>query len=146
MPHKLRKTRKNRGSRTQGYGQIGQHRRSGTQGRKKSSFDKGGWTYVVKYEPNYFGDKGFTSIKSRRQKTNVINVGELDELIRRLTFEQKLEKEDDKIRLDLEKLGYSKLLARGNTKTSVIIKSPSCSEDAIRKIEDAGGQVLGQSE
>jgi len=79
MPHRLRKTRKKRGSRTQGYGQVGQHRRSGTKGRKKSSFNKGGWTYVVKYEPNYFGDKGFTSPKSLRQKIKTINVGEVEE-------------------------------------------------------------------
>ena len=146
MPHKLRKTRKNRGSRTQGYGQVGQHRRSGTKGRKKSSFDKGGWTYVVKYEPDYFGDKGFTSPRSLRQKVNVINVGELEELINRLASEEKLEKQEDKILLDLQRLGYSKLLARGTIKTPLIIKSSSCSEDAVRKIEDAGGQILKQAE
>jgi len=32
MPHKLRKTRKMRGSRTHGYGQVGQHRKSGSRG------------------------------------------------------------------------------------------------------------------
>ena len=32
MPQKLRKTRKMRGSRTHGYGQIGQHRKGGGKG------------------------------------------------------------------------------------------------------------------
>ena len=146
MPHKLRKTRKNRGSRTQGYGQVGQHRRSGTQGRKKSSFNKGGWTYVVKYEPDYFGDKGFTSPRSLRQKVNVINVGELEELVNRLASEEKIEKQEGKILLNLQKLGYSKLLARGTIEMPIIVNSSSCSEDAVKKIEDAGGQILKQAE
>ncbi len=146
MPHKLRKTRKNRGSRTQGYGQIGQHRRTGTQGRKKSSFNKGGWTYVVKYEPDYFGDKGFTSPRKLQQRTNVVNVGELDELVERLASEGKLEKQEDKLLLDLHQMGYTKLLARGTVKTSLVITLSSCSEGAVKKIEEAGGQILKQAE
>jgi len=146
MPHKLRKTRKMRGSRTQGYGQVGQHRRSGTKGRKKSSFNKGGWTYVVKYEPDYFGDKGFTSPKSLRQKISIINVGDLEDLVNRIVAEGKLEKEDEKVLLDLPKLGYDKLLARGTIKTPLIVKTSFCSEDAAKKIEDAGGQIFKQTE
>ncbi|HDI42660.1 MAG TPA: 50S ribosomal protein L15, partial [Candidatus Bathyarchaeota archaeon] len=33
MPHRLRKTRKYRGSRVCGYGRVGQHRKSGVKGR-----------------------------------------------------------------------------------------------------------------
>jgi large subunit ribosomal protein L15 len=145
MPHRLRKTRKKRGSRTQGYGQIGQHRRSGTKGRKKSSFNKGGWTYVVKYEPNYFGDKGFTSPKSLRQKIKTINVGEVEELVNLLAAEEKLEKKGKNILIDLPKMGYDKLLARGTIKTPLTVKTFSYSEGAAKKIENAGGQILKQA-
>jgi large subunit ribosomal protein L15 len=145
MPHRLRKTRKKRGSRTQGYGQIGQHRRSGTKGRKKSSFNKGGWTYVVKYEPNYFGDKGFTSPKSLRQKIKTINVGEVEELVNLLAAEEKLEKKGKTILIDLPKMGYDKLLARGTIQTPLTVKTFSHSEGAAKKIENAGGQILKQA-
>ena len=48
MPHKARKVRKQRGSRTHGWGQIGQHRsRGGRGGTGKAGLDKHKWTYVI---------------------------------------------------------------------------------------------------
>jgi len=73
MPHKLRKTRKMRGSRTVGYGRVGQHRDQGSKGYRKSGRHKAGWSWVQRYDPDYFGKDGFTSPKSLRQKVNVIN-------------------------------------------------------------------------
>lgn len=145
MPHKLRKTRKKRGSRTHGYGQVGQHRRSGTKGGRKSSYDKHGWTYVVKYKPGYYGKRGFTSPRSLGRKTNVINVGELEELVYRLAREEKLEKKKRKIFLDLDKLGYNKLLGTGNITKPILVKIASCSEVAAKKIEEAGGRILREN-
>lgn len=146
MPHKLRKTRNKRGSRTCGYGQVGQHRRSGTKGRKKSSFDKGGWTYITKYKPGYFGKKGFTSRRSVHQKATVINVGALEDLAKRLAAEERLPKRDEKNLLDLEALGYDKLLARGKIRKPVLVKISFYSKIASKKIEEVGGQILKQTE
>lgn len=87
MPHKLRKVRKMRASRTHGYGQVGQHRK-GSKGRGKAGRHKHGWTYMIKHEPDYFGKKGFTSQKALSRKINVINVGELDELADKLAVEK----------------------------------------------------------
>jgi len=143
MPHKLRKTRKKRGSRTQGYGQVGQHREKG---HRKSGYDKHRWTYVVKYEPDYFGKRGFTSPRSLGRKINVINVGELDELADRLTMEEKLEEKEGKAFLDLNQLGYDKLLARGSVTKSVLVKVASYSEAAAKKVEEAGGQILKETD
>lgn len=145
MPHKLRKTRKKRGSRTHGYGQVGQHRRSGAKGGRKSSYDKHGWTYVVKYKPDYYGKRGFTSPRSLGRKINVINVGELEELIYRLAREEKLEKKRRKIFLDLDELGYNKLLGTGNITKPILVKIASCSEVAAKKIEEAGGRILREN-
>ena len=80
MPHKLRKTRKMRGSRTQGYGRVGQHRDSGSKGHRKVGRHKHLWSYVTTYEPDYFGKHGFTSPQSLKRKENVINVAKLDEI------------------------------------------------------------------
>ncbi len=145
MPHKLRKTRKKRGSRTHGYGQIGQHRGKGHKGRRKSGFNKHGWTYVVKYEPNYFGKRGFTSPRSLSQRVNILNVGELEELADKLAMEQRLEKKEGKAFLDLDKLGYDKLLAKGRITKPLLVKIASHSKAAAKKIEEAGGRILEET-
>jgi len=142
LPHKLRKVRKKRGSRTHGYGQVGQHRKGGSKGGRKAGRHKQGWTYVIKHEPEYFGKKGFTSQKAIGRKTNVINVGELEELAHKLAVEKMLEKKGAKAFLDLDKLGYDKLLGMGKIATPILVKVASHSEVAAKKIEEAGGQIL----
>lgn len=142
MPHKLRKIRKKRGSRTQGYGRVGQHRKSGSKGYRKAGRHKGGWSYVLRYEPEYFGKKGFTSPKSLRQKVNAINVGNLDELAEKIP----LTKEEGKLFIDLESLGYTKLLGSGRVTKPMAVKVPSCSKSAAEKIKKAGGQVIMESQ
>jgi large subunit ribosomal protein L15 len=139
MPHKLRKVRKKRGSRTHGYGRVGQHRGGGQRGgHGKAGFHKHKWTYVIKYEPDYFGKKGFTSPKSLRQKVNIINVKVLDEMAEKLSTR----KETGKFFIDLGSLGYTKLLGTGNITKPLIVKVPSCSKSATEKIKEAGGQIL----
>jgi large subunit ribosomal protein L15 len=145
-PHKLRKTRKKRGSRTHGWGQVGQHRKKSVKGGRKVGRHKHLWTYVTKYEPNYFGKKGFKSPKSLKGKINVINVGQLDELVYKLRMEKQLEKARGKPFLDLEKLGYQKLLGAGKISQGVIVKVPFCSEAAALKLKEAGGQILQEKQ
>ncbi len=142
MPHKLRKVRKKRGSRTHGYGRVGQHRCSGSKGFRKAGRHKAGWSYVLRYEPDYFGKKGFTSPKSLRQKANVINVGKLNEIAEKFS----VEKEKGKSFVDLESLGYTKLLGTGKITKSLIVKVASCSESAAEKIKNAGGQILMETQ
>ncbi len=143
MPHKLRKTRKKRGSRTHGYGRVGQHRAGGSRGgHGKAGFHKHKWAYVIKYEPDYFGKRGFTSPKSLRRKVNVINVGVLDEMAENLSTGQ----EKGKLLIDLKSFGYTKLLGLGNVTKPLIVKVPSCSKSAAEKIKEAGGEILIESE
>ena len=141
MPHKLRKVRKKRGSRTHGYGQVGQHRK-GSKGRRKAGLHKERWTYVIKYEPDYFEKKGFTSQKAIGRKTNVINVGELDELAHKLVAEKKLKRKQKKIFLDLDELEYDKLLGMGKITRPMLVKVAAHSKAAAKKLEEAGGQIL----
>lgn len=142
MPHKLRKIRKKRGSRTQGYGRVGQHRKSGSKGMRKAGRHKHGWSYVVRYEPEYFGKKGFTSPKSLKRKVKIINVGELDEVAEKFKETEK----EGKIFVDLESLGYTKLLGAGKVTRPLVVKVPSCSKSAAEKIKEAKGQVLVESQ
>jgi large subunit ribosomal protein L15 len=137
MPHKLRKTRKHRGSRTQGYGRIGQHRKTGSKGYRKAGRHKHLWSYVTTYEPNYFGKSGFTSPKSLKQKTKTVNINKLDELSTQHATER-----EGKLVIDLTSLGYTKLLGTGQTTKPLIINIPSASKTATEKIKKAGGQIL----
>ncbi len=146
MPHKLRKIRKLRGSRTCGYGRVGQHRGSGTKGRRKAGRHKHLWTYVIKYEPDYFGKRGFKSVKRKLMgEPRTINVGELEDLAKRLAAEGKLEEREGMPHLDLKSLGIQKLLGMGSISQPLLITVPSYSQTARRKIEEAGGRIIEAS-
>jgi len=137
MPHKLRKIRKTRGSRTQGYGRIGQHRKTGSQPYRKANRHKQGWSYVTTYEPDYFGKHGFTSPQSLHKNTNVINLAKLEALTTKITT-----KEGETPTIDLTSLGYAKLLGTGKLTKPLTIKIQSASKTATQKIEQAGGKIL----
>ena len=147
MPTKDRKVRKYRGSRTHGWGQVGQHRARGSRGGTgKAGLDKHKWTYVIKHDPTYWKKKGFVSTKTLGKKVSIINVGQLDDLANKLESEKKLERKEKKIFLDLESLGYDKLLGTGEIAKPMLVKVASYSEAASRKLEEAGGQILKETE
>ena len=141
MPHKERKTRKMRGSRTHGYGRIGQHRDAGSKGQRKVGRHKHLWSYVTTYEPDYFGKHGFTSPQSLKRKENVINVAKLDEIAVLST-----ETEKGKTHVNLTTMGYTKLLGTGRITKPLTVTVPACSKTAEEKIKKAGGQVLTASQ
>ena len=141
MPHKLRKTRKKRGTRTQGYGRIGQHRKTGSKGYRKAGRHKHTWSYVTTYDPDYYGKHGFTSPKSLRNKEKTINIKKLDEMSNRISAKKK-----GKLHIDLTSLGYTKLLGTGRTAKALIVNVASCSKSADEKIKSAGGQVITPSQ
>jgi len=141
MPHKLRKTRKKRGTRTVGWGRVGQHRKTGQKGgHGKAGRHKHLWSYVLRYEPDYFSKKGFYS--SQRKKVNAVNIGKLEELATRLSAEKGLEEKEGMAFLDLDKLGYNKLLGMGNVTIPFSIKVASYSESAAKKVKEAGGKLV----
>jgi len=129
MPHKLRKIRKTRGSRTQGYGRIGQHRDSGSKGARKVGRHKHLWSLVVTSEPNYFGKHGFTSPQSLHTNDNPINLIKLDQLAKGSE-------------INLTELGYTKLLGTGKITKALIIKVATFSKTAQEKVTQAGGKIV----
>ncbi len=141
MPHKKRKVRKKRGSRTHGYGQVGQHRGGGQRGgHGKVGFHKHKWTYTVKYDPDRFAKQGFKP--HRRKEVNAINIGELDEQINNLIDNRQAEKTKDGIKVNLNFLGYDKLLGKGKVTHPLIVQVDSWSKSAAEKIEESEGKVL----
>jgi large subunit ribosomal protein L15 len=136
MPHKLRKTRKMRGSRTHGYGRVGQHRDAGSKGQRKVGRHKHLWSYVTAHEPDYFGKKGFTSPQSLKRKENPINIKQLNELV------VKTPDETNEMQINLTQMGYTKLLGAGKLTKPLIITVSSYSKTAAEKVKKAGGQIL----
>ncbi len=139
-----KKSRKLRGrTRTMGWGRIGQHRKSGSRGGfGLVGFHKHRWTWVVKYAPNWFGKHGFTHPPAITPEVNGINVGELDEIARELLAKGLATKEDNKIVIDVTKLGFNKVLGRGKVTLPLKVITVSITESARAKIEKAGGEVV----
>ena len=129
MPHKLRKIRKTRGSRTQGYGRIGQHRDSGSKGHRKVGRHKHLWSYITTFEPDYFGKHGFTSPQSLHRKENTLNLNKLDEIAQTP-------------KINLTELGYTKLLGTGKITKPLTIQVAAYSKTAEQKVTQAGGKII----
>ena len=138
MATRKRKIRKKRGTRTVGYGRVGQHRKHGDKGgRGKAGLHKHKWSWTVKYAPDYFGKHGFkppTSIEIGKW----VNVSDLDGLSERL----KTKKVKEGLRvLDLKSMGIDKLLGAGEVKGAYYVIVDRATKKAKEKVEKAGGKV-----
>lgn len=128
MATRLRKVRRLRGSRTHGWGQIGQHRRTGAKGGSgMAGLHKHKWSYTVKYAPDHFGSNKWQP-PNRTVIRRWINLNQLESMV----------KGDE---VDLSSLGYEKLLGQGSVKRALKVKVERASGSAIEKIKSAGGSV-----
>ena len=85
-------------------------------------------------------DKGFNYPLRREKKT--INLDELNELIKKMIEEGKIDKNN--LKVNLKDLGYDKLLGRGNIDFPVFVEVEQASKKAIEKIKEKGGEVRTQ--
>ena len=147
MASRLRKTRKQRGSRFHGWGQVGQHRKSGGKGGKgKAGLMKHKWTWTVKYDPDHFGKPKYIT-PGAIVVGRWMNVGELDSLAERLgKLEEAVgssrKEEAESVSLDLQSLGFEKLLGSGQVKSEYRIKVSTFSSLAREKVQKAGGEIV----
>ena len=137
MATRFRKSRRQRGTRYCGWGQIGQHRQSGSRGGiggggKHKHF----WIRTVIEEPDHFGHDTLNSYSQFLVK-KWINLRDLNNLSLRHPHEK-----DEKPFLDLGSLGIQKLLGGGNISESYVIKVAQASASAKKKIESAGGSII----
>ncbi|MDA4125211.1 MAG: 50S ribosomal protein L15 [Thaumarchaeota archaeon] len=129
MPTRVRKSRRYRGMRTHGYGQIGQHRHSGSRGgHGNAGLHKHKWSWMIQNDPDHFGRDPFRPPSYYLKPTHVINVGDLDSLAKGKS-------------VDLSSLGIQKLLGSGSVKGAYEVKVASITKNAQAKIEAAGGKV-----
>lgn len=143
MPHKLRKSRKQRGSRYCGWGQVGQHRKGGMRGGKgKAGGRKHFWIRTVRYEPNRYRNIGFKPPSALEPKVETVNVGELEDLAYKTLGAEKVKVGAGELSLDLDSLGYDKLLGRGDISLPLKLKVSEYTSRAVEKVEAAGGKIL----
>jgi large subunit ribosomal protein L15 len=91
---------------------------------------------------HYVGKKGFISIPQRRREGKALNLRQLSAMVDRLVFEKKAQIEDQKVTIDLSQLGFKKLLGMGSISRAVRVRVDQCSESALKKLKEAGGEAL----
>lgn len=138
-----RKHLKFRGNRHQGYGSHKKHRGGGSQGGKgRAGLHKHKWSYVVKYEPDAFGKFGFKRPQATLKEIRAVNVGQLDQRAEKLFLNKAASREGDAIKINAASIGFDKILGSGRVSRKLIVEAKYFSEEAKKKLEDAGGQAL----
>ena len=137
MATRLRKTRKLRGSRNHGWGQVAQHRASGHKGGLgQSGMLKHHFSSMLKDDPDHFGH-GSNNPPTRNIIKKWAGVRDLDDL-----YLQYGKQENGKKTLDLKALGFDKLLGGGQVKNAYSIKIDQFTSKAEDKVKTAGGELL----
>ena len=117
MATRLRKSRRQRGSRFCGWGQIGQHRASGSRGGVGGAGKhKHFFLRTLKEEPNHFGHEQFHALR-KSDVSRWVNLRDLNQLLR-----YSKSGEDGRAVLDLGELGYEKLLGSSMVEAVITVK------------------------
>jgi large subunit ribosomal protein L15 len=145
-----KKSRKKRGSRTHGWGAGKKHRGAGNRGgRGRAGMGKRGQqkkTLPLSQGKKPVGqiannNRGMSVVLERVKKSNVLNLVDLQNNMEKWTAEGKAEKTKTGYSINLEKIGYTKLLSQGEVTFKLNIKINSASEKAKEKLEAAGGKI-----
>ena len=132
MPGK--KTNKQRGSMTHGWGSKKKHRGAGSRGGVGRAGITKHMRLHFKKKGIQVGAKGHSTMKQKGLKKRVrsINLRELERLI----------PEKGKKEIILREFGYDKVIGTGNIKNPLKVIAKSFSARAVEKIEAAKGQAL----
>ena len=140
MASRLRKTRRLRGGRHMGWGQVGQHRASGHKGGLGiTGMKKHHRSTMIKEDPNHYSHD-----IPKTPHPNIIkkwtSLRDLDDLFAKFGKE-----EEGKKIIDLKSAGYDKLLGGGKSVTAYCIKVPQFTASAEEKLKAIGGEVLSNN-
>jgi large subunit ribosomal protein L15 len=104
--------------------------------------------YIMKtFGPDYFGRHGFKRPQSVVKADITINLSTLRERMDVMVAEGRVKKGKEGFDLDIEELGYTKLLGGGSIgDLKVHVLTPSASARAVEKIEAVGGSVTIKQE
>jgi large subunit ribosomal protein L15 len=136
MPTRMRKTRKYRGGRHCGWGQIGQHRASGHKGGLgQSGLHKHHFIRMLMTDPKHFGHDS-THPPHPNLVRKWVSIRDLDDIYAKFG-----KQEGGKKLINLTELGYDKLLGGGQTENTYVVKVEKFSASAEEKIKKSGGEV-----
>ncbi len=124
---------------THGWGARKKHKKTGHRGGKgmsgsgkRADHKK---TLVIKlYGHGYFGKQGITSKGTQKDKTNRINLQQVEKNLKKYG-----KKVGDKFEINLKSY---KILGTGEVKNKLIIKAKEASKSAISKVKKAGGEII----
>ncbi|MBI2656871.1 uL15 family ribosomal protein [Candidatus Woesearchaeota archaeon] len=143
--NKRKKNTRQRGHKTHGWGAKKKHRGKGHQGgagmagtgKRADSKKPSIWKDL-----DYFGKHGFVS-KTPKARINAVNISFIEQHLNKLISKNLIKKENDMYFVELEKLGFNKLIGDGRVSMKFRIKAPYASKTAAEKVKQAGGEVIG---
>lgn len=144
--NKRRKNSRLRGSKTHGWGAMKKHRSKGNKGGAgRAGTGKRGDAKKPSYwhDPRWQGKYGFKK-KNKKIEVKGINISYLDEKLEGLLKKGLIKDNKGVYEVDLQQLGYNKLLSGGNALNKYRIKAVFASEKAIEKIKNTGGEIIPQ--
>ncbi len=140
------RTKKLRGYRTHGRGKKAGRGKGKRGGRGQAGLQKHRYTWVVKYDPDHFGRRGFKRHKYLSKPASTINLDELQVAIDSLEEAGFAKSSEGGYEIDLTRAGIVKLLGRGNVKMPLRVIVPSATPKAVEKLERAGGGLVELTE
>ncbi len=141
---KPKRVRQRRGSRSHGYGRVGQHRKGGQRGGKgKTGGKKHDWTYVTAKDPDRFGKHGFSRPTKLRQSFQIINIKDIVRNLPKFT-EGKPPAKGAPISINLTEHGYDKVMGTGTITIPLAVTAQLFTHRAAEKIKAAGGSTKGK--
>jgi large subunit ribosomal protein L15 len=140
--NKRSKLSRARGSWTHGGGSKKKRRGAGHRGgRGRAGSGKRGDAKKTKYwSTSYQGKYGFNT--RGKPKLSVINILFLENSADRMIKEGKGSKKNDEYHFNLKKMGYNKLISKGNIKKKLFLTIDECTQIAKTKVEKAGGSIV----
>lgn len=86
------------------------------------------------------GEHGFNPFRDNEQ--DGLNLRDIDQRIEELVEEGLAQEEDGRYVVDLEELGYEKVLGTGKLTKEIEIHAENFSDSAERKIEESDGEAV----
>ncbi len=129
-----KKVRRQRGSKLHGWGAKKKHRGKGSKGgHGMAGLLKHKKMWMLANDPEHFGRTGFKVPQrvARASKEKAINLRMLDKIAAGSE-------------INLSELGYGKLLSGGKITKPLAVKVAKFTEEAKRKIEEAGGRIVSE--
>lgn len=139
----MSKKKKMRGSSTHGHGSSKKNRGAGSRGGR----GKAGLGKKAKHKKQtaleggkYLGEKGFNRPGQREQ--DGINLRDIDQRIESFVAEGVAEDDGDGYVFDADEAGYDKVLAKGQLRKDIDVRSKAFSDRAEDKIEESGNEAI----